>query len=316
LFFTIYLWIDTAMLSLMTNPTVVGWYGVPMRLWGSFFIPAAILSKVFFPRLVAAHERSRSEFTRVARTPIELVLILSLPVATAIVVGAAPVMRLLYGPSYAHSAPILIILGITLIPMCLNMILGSISVAEGRQRILNWLMVGATLFNPAVNAVLIPLTQREYGNGGIGAAIALLLTETLVASASMVIFGRGIVGLSTLERVVRMGVACGGMWLTVHLLRGTGSVISLAAGCCALVVLAIVVKAVTPEEQRQIRGFAEKFASKATAAVAGLRARRGDRGLISNRSTRKGPTARPLENGVTVRSDPPTAPREPAPVET
>jgi hypothetical protein len=177
-------------------------------------------------------------------------------------------------------------------------------------------MVGATLFNPAVNAVLIPLTQREYGNGGIGAAIALLLTETLVASASMVIFGRGIVGLSTLERVVRMGVACGGMWLTVHLLRGTGSVISLAAGCCALVVLAIVVKAVTPEEQRQIRGFAEKFASKATAAVAGLRARRGDRGLISNRSTRKGPTARPLENGVTVRSDPPTAPREPAPVET
>lgn len=273
LFFTIYLWIDTSMLSLMTNAKVVGWYGVPMRLWGSFFIFAAILSKVYFPRLVAAHERSYRELQRAARAPIELVLVISLPVATAIIVGAGPGLSLLYGAAYAQSVPVLVILGITLIPMCLNMILGTIGVAANRQAVWNWLMVGATVFNPTANAILIPLTQHQFGNGGIGAAIAMVLTEGLVATTAMVIFGRRILGASTVRRVARMAVACGGSGLVVHLLRSTGPVPSLLAGACALVALVLLLRAITPEEQRAILAFAERSVGRATALLARLRSR-------------------------------------------
>lgn len=314
-FFTIYLWIDSAMLSVMTTPAVVGWYGVPMRLWGSFFIIASIVSKVYFPRLVDAHERSRGEFTRVARVPVELVFVLSLPVATAIVVGAGPGLRLLYGPGYDRAAPILSILGITLVPMCLNMILGTICVAAGRQRTLSWLMVGATLFNPAVNAILIPLTQHRFGNGGIGAAIALLLTEALVASASLMLFGRGVVGLSTVQRVGRMAAACAGMWLVVHLLHGIGPIVSLAAGSVALVVLAIVLGAVTREERRQVRAFAERSAGRVRACVVRLRPRRAGAvtAIISRRPSKPAPAARPVETGIRAESS--AAPREAASAE-
>jgi O-antigen/teichoic acid export membrane protein len=267
LFFTIYAWIDTAMLSLMTNATVVGWYGVPMRLWGTFLIIPSIVSRVFLPRLVKANEQSRGDLKRVARGPIGLVFVLSLPVATAIAVGAAPFVRVVYGAQYAHAVPVLIILGLNLIPMYLNMMLGSVCIAADRQGTWNWVYVGATVFNPALNAVLIPLTQHRLGNGAIGAAIALAVTETLIACAGFAIVGPDVVSLATIRRVGRMALACGGMLLVVDLLGGTGPVVSLLAGGLALCVLALVLGAITREEQRQARGFAQRLGTRVAAPL-------------------------------------------------
>lgn len=288
LFFTIYAWIDTAMLSLMTNPTVVAWYGVPMRLWGTFLIIPSLASSVFLPKLVAANERSRGELERVARGPIELAFVLSLPIATAIAVAAGPGMRLIYGASFAQAAPVLVILGLNLIPMYLNVMLGFVCIAANKVGTWNWLLAGATVFNPAVNAILIPYTQHRYGNGAIGAAIALALTEALIACGGVAIVGRRIIGLSTLRRFGRMAVASGGSWLVVELLSGLGPVVSLAAGFVALVALVILCGAITREERRWIRSFAEQSARRVTASLAGLSSRsRGGRlaGRIINRLT-------------------------------
>jgi O-antigen/teichoic acid export membrane protein len=274
LFFTIYAWIDTAMLSVMTNATVVGWYGVPMRLWGTFLIIPSIASRVFIPRLVQAAERSPAELKRIARAPIELVLVLSLPVATLIAAGAAPGVHLVYGPSFAHAVPVLILLGINLIPMYLNMMLGSVLVAAGRQGTWNWLFVGATIFNPAVNAVLIPLTQHQFGNGAIGAAIALALTEALIACAGFMIVGRGMIGLSSLGRVARMALACGGMLLVVHLLGSTGPIVAFLVGFVALCVLILALRVITDDERRAALRFARVYAGRGWAAVGTRRARR------------------------------------------
>jgi O-antigen/teichoic acid export membrane protein len=262
LFFTIYAWIDTAMLSLMTNSTVVAWYGVPMRLWGTFLVIPTIFSRAWLPRLVLAHQGSRAELDRIARAPIELVFALSLPVATLIAVGASPLVHLVYGASYAHAVPVLVILGLNLVPMYLNIMLAQICVAAGRQGTWNWVMFGATVFNPIVNAILIPITQHRYGNGAIGAAIALALTEVVIGCAGVAIVGRGIVGLSTARRVARMGLACGGMWLVVHLLRATGPYISFLVGCYALVALAVLLGAITPGERRQLWSAAKRVAGR------------------------------------------------------
>jgi O-antigen/teichoic acid export membrane protein len=272
-FFTIYAWIDTAMLSIMTNPTVVGWYGVPMRLWGTFLVIPSIFSTAWLPKLVKAAERSRSELESVARAPIELVFALSLPVAALIAVGASPGVHLVYGPSYAHAVPVLIILGLNLVPMYLNIMLAQICVAAGRQSTWNWMMIGATIFNPAINAFLIPYTQHHLGNGAVGAAIALALTELLVACAGVLVVGRGVIGLSTIDRIVRMALACGGMWLVVVLLRGTGPYVSLVAGCATLVGLAILLRAVKADERSQLRQFAAGAVRRFTGRLPGLRGR-------------------------------------------
>jgi O-antigen/teichoic acid export membrane protein len=282
LFFTIYAWIDTAMLSVMTNATVVGWYGVPMRLWGTFLIIPSIASRVFIPRLVQAAEQSPAELKRIARAPIELVFVLSLPVAALIAAAAAPGVHLVYGPSFAHAVPVLILLGINLIPMYLNMMLGSVLVAAGRQGTWNWLFVGATIFNPAVNAVLIPLTQHQFGNGAIGAAIALALTEALIACAGFMIVGRGILGRSALGRVAKMALACGGMLLVVHLLGGAGPIVAFLGGCVALCVLVLVLRVITDSERRQALRFARIYARRGLTAITTMRSRPTASGLADS----------------------------------
>src|SRR5919198_706129 len=57
LFFLIYLWIDSVMLSLLTSPEVVGWYGVPMKLFQTLMFLPVVVSTAWLPRLVDAFRR-------------------------------------------------------------------------------------------------------------------------------------------------------------------------------------------------------------------------------------------------------------------
>ena len=73
--------------------------------------------------------------------------------------------------------------------MYVNIMLNQVLIASKRQAAWTWAMVGATVVNPVLNLLLIPLTAARYDNGAIGAAIALLVTEVLV-----VVFGFATVG--------------------------------------------------------------------------------------------------------------------------
>lgn len=269
LFFMIYLWIDTAMLSLMTNPTVVGWYGVPTRLFGTMLVIPTIFSRAWLPQLVRAYQSSPETLARVARPPIERVFALALPIAALIAAVAGPGIRLVYGHGYVHAIPVLIILGLALIPMYLNIMLNQVCVAAGRQRLWTWLMVGATIVNPAINGVLIPITQHRYGNGAIGAGIALGLTELLVAAGGLVIVGREVIGTSMLVRTVRMLPACACMILITHFTRQFDTYLSLACGCAGMLVALLALGAIKPEERLAARDGVVRLA-RWLAALAGI----------------------------------------------
>ena len=258
-FFLIYLWIDTAMLSVMTNPTVVGWYGVPSRFFQTLFFVPTLFATAWLPRLVRAAERSRSELHEAARTPVALVLSLALPLGTAMAVSASALIHIVYGPAYSHAVPVLMILGIGLVPTYLNMLLGQICFASKLTGRFNWLMVGATVVNPALNAVLIPLTQHHLHNGAIGAAIALGATEALIMCGGIAIVGRHILGRFTLVRLARSGLASAGMLVVVELTRSAGPVLSVVAGGVALLVLSWVC-AITRQERRQLLAMMRRVA--------------------------------------------------------
>jgi O-antigen/teichoic acid export membrane protein len=249
----IYLWIDTVMLSVMTSATVVGWYGVPTRLFQTMLFLPGLFMTAWLPSLIQAFQRSPADLREVARAPVELLLGLSLPIVALIAAAAAPAIRLVYGPEFAPSVPVLIILGVALIPLYLNMMLSQVCVAAGKQRYWTLCMVGATIFNPALNAVLIPLTQQRFGNGGIGAAVALLATETAIACAGVAITGPGVVGRQTVTRLLRTGIASVGLLIVAFGLRDLlGDVVSLALGVVTFAVLAVAVGAISPEERRQV----------------------------------------------------------------
>ena len=253
LFFMIYLWIDSMLLSLLTSSEVVGWYGVPMRLFQTLMFFPVLLSTAWLPRLVSAYEESPSRLHKEARKPLELALLLSAPICAATAILAGPVIHLLYKPEFDSSIPVLIILGLCLPPMYLNIMLNQVLVAAKRQVLWTWVMAGATVVNPLLNLALIPLTEHRYGNGAIGAALSLLLTEALIVIAGAVIVGRDVVDRILLRRGAFVALAAGAMWGAAYLARPFGAVAAIVVGALTFAAVARVTRVVTSEDIELVR---------------------------------------------------------------
>jgi O-antigen/teichoic acid export membrane protein len=261
-FMMLYLWIDTVMLSLLTRSEVVGWYGVPTKLFQSLMFLPALMSTAWLPRLVAAHEDGGDALQREARKPLELLLVASLPLCAVTAATAAPVTHVLYGSAYNESVPVLVTLALCIPPMYVNIMLNQVLVAAKRQTAWTWVLAGATIFNPLVNLLLIPYTQHRYHNGAIGAGIALFLTELLIVAVGLVLFGRGLIARETVRRCVPAVVCSAALWGVAYLLRPEGPVIALGAAGIVFLVLARVLHLLTADEIEALRGMATRVVGR------------------------------------------------------
>ncbi len=256
-FFLIYLWIDTVMLSLLTNPQTVGYYGVPTRLFQTMMFLPVLISMAWLPRLVQAYEEHPRHLRTAARQPVELVLILGLPIGAATIIFAGPVIRLLYGPAYGPAIGVMMLLGLCIPPIFLNILLNQVLIAAKRQSTWTWAMLGATIVNPLFNLALIPYTQRHYHNGALGAAMSLVLTEVLIVALGLVLVGHHVITPGGVRRVAASTVASVAMVAGGLGMRSYGPAISIACGIAAFVVVGALVGLVTPRKLREARqGFA------------------------------------------------------------
>jgi O-antigen/teichoic acid export membrane protein len=273
-FFMLYLWIDSVMLSLMTRAEVVGWYGVPTKLFQTMMFLPVLLSTAWLPRLVNAFQESPKQLRLASRAPLELVLVLSAPICAGTAIVARPLIDLLYGSAYSEAVPVLIVLGLCIPPMYANIMLSQVLVAAKRQVLWTWVMAGATVVNPVLNFGLIRATEARYGNGAIGAALSLLLTELLIVTAGFVIVGRGVFDRRAARRCVLAAVASIAMWAVAYFAQPIGTVAAIAAGVATFVALAAVFRLVRPEElaaaRRWIGRMTRRFRS-APRPVRGLR---------------------------------------------
>ena len=241
-FFMIYLWIDSALLSLLAGPEVVAWYGVPTKLFTTLMFVPVIFSTIWLPRFVTAFESGADRLYAEARRPTELVLILSLPVCVGTAVSAGPLINLLYGHQYSNAAPVLAILAFVVPPMYLNILVNQILVAKRRQAMWTWVMAAATVVNPLLNVALIRATQSRLGNGAIGAAISLLITEVFVVAIGMVMAGGRVLGASSYWRLARALLAAVAMWATMLAAQPLGFITAALAGLIVFAAIALVLR--------------------------------------------------------------------------
>jgi O-antigen/teichoic acid export membrane protein len=230
---------------------VLGWYGMPTRLFQTTMFVPVILSTAYLPRLVVAFKSGADLLARAAETPLRITLILSLPVAAGMALVADPLVELLYGPQFIGAVPVLAILALTVPPTYLNIMANQVLVAAGRQRDWTKVMILATLVNPVLNLFLIRYCQAHYHNGAIGAALSLLLTETLIAGIAIACvrtsFHRELLG-----RLGRGGAATAGMAVAVVLVRHLGLFADVAVGAVAFVTLALVLGVLSREEMQEL----------------------------------------------------------------
>jgi O-antigen/teichoic acid export membrane protein len=255
-FFTFYLWIDSLMLGLMTPSTVVGWYGLPTRLFGSLMIVPVVLSTAWLPRLARAHQVDARAMLRGARPAIELVLILSLPMCVGTILVARSLVHALYGSGFSGSVPVLILLAFCLPPMYFNVMACQILVASKRQWAWTRVMALACVINPVANLFLIPHFERTDGNGAIGASLAMILTEVALATIGAVLV-HGVFTAGSAMRLLKGAAATAGMAVAVAFALRLDLLAAIGTGLVTFPALALALR-VLSDEERQLLSHALK----------------------------------------------------------
>jgi O-antigen/teichoic acid export membrane protein len=248
IFLTIYLYIDSLMLSVMTNTTVVGWYNVPTRLFGMMLFIPTILGTAMFPAMARLFKKAPREMVKLARRSFNLLTCLSLPVAVGGMLLARQLITVLYGPTFSPSIAIMIVLSATLVPTYLNILVNQFLVATERQVVWTKVMAAACIVNPLINLVLISFYQRQHGNGAFGAALALLLTEGLMTVAGIVLLPHGVLGWNNVVSMVKSCAAAGFMALGIWYTRDYFIAVPIGVGAAVYFVSAIALGALPRED--------------------------------------------------------------------
>jgi O-antigen/teichoic acid export membrane protein len=254
LFSMVYLWLDTILIGLLTHSEVVGWYGASTRLFQTLMFIPVMVSTAWLPKLVTAHEEGHDQLLKAARTPLMLVLVVAAPVCAGLAMMATWVIRGLYGGAFGPAVPVITILAFCIPLMYANIMLATVLVAAKRQSVWTWVMAGATLVNLPANLVLIPLAQARWGNGAIGAALGLVLTEIVIVGFGVVIVGRRVFDRAAARRIAITVIASAAMWAAGYAVSAHGPIVTLLAGGATFVAIAAATRLVTLDELRQLVG--------------------------------------------------------------
>ncbi|MDE3095521.1 MAG: flippase [Chloroflexota bacterium] len=250
---TIYGGIDVTMLSLFSNDHVVGWYGAAYRFVGiPAFIPFA-LTTALLPSLSRAID-TRSD--RAAGRALEIAVLLTLPIALFLLVGAAPTIHFFrYAPAFDHSIVLLQILSLHVPLVAISMIAVTVLIARNREKAWLVVSVGAAILNPLLNLVAIPYFQHLNGNGAVGAAITTVITEASVVAGAFWLLRKDTFGWAN-ALVCARGLAAGvPMVLAMWLATPYGLIPIIAAGGLSYGVAALAFGAVRISELRELPGL-------------------------------------------------------------
>ena len=100
----------------------------------------------------------------------------------------------LYGNGYGPTAVVLEILAVTLVPVYIATLLGTVMVTNDRQNAWTWMTAGLAVANIGLNLILIPSFHRVGQHGGYAAATAVLITDLATAVGVLVLASPAIRG--------------------------------------------------------------------------------------------------------------------------
>jgi len=257
LFFMIYVWIDAIILSLMTTPKEVGWYAVGAQIIATLgFIPA-IVTTVVFPELSRTFHTDEAKTNALARASFRFVVTVSIPMVAGLALVASPAVTTIYGGWFTNAGPPLTILALTLLPVFIATLGNVFIIAADRQLQWTWVMGATCVINPLLNLIAIPYFHAHYGNGAIGAALALLATDVLTGVMALVLLPaslRHVVSASG-PAVVRSIVATAIMAAAVWPLRSYFLPITLLVGAVTFGASALLLGVFPADELQAVYGL-------------------------------------------------------------
>ncbi len=178
---------DSVMLSKMAGDVAVGWYSVPYKIAYAFqFIPFALIAGLY-PRLSEYFVDDTKRFSEVFNQGLRYLLLVSIPLSVGIVVLSTDIIYTFFGNEYEGSIVPLQILMFGIVPSFMNILLGALLNAAGRQNMQTAIIGSMMCVNIVLNAFLIPKL------GPVGAALSATIGNWLITGISWVVVVRTVV---------------------------------------------------------------------------------------------------------------------------
>ena len=172
---TIYMKIDQVMIGKLLTNTDVGIYSAAVRVTNAMYFFPMIITESVFPAILNAKKRNEEEYYQRFQKLFDYLTWITITSAIAITVLSPIIMITLFGEQYALSSEILAIHAWALVFVCLGNISRKWFIAERKPVLeLQRTLLGVAA-NVTLNLWLIPT------HGGVGAAIATVISLTLVA---------------------------------------------------------------------------------------------------------------------------------------
>ncbi len=193
IFGVIYYRIDTVMLSFMTPEHVVGWYAASYRFFETLMFIPSIFTIAIFPIMSRLWGENNSSISRPFQKSIDFIFLTGVPVSLGAYAFSHQIIQFFYGiEAYQPSVLLLMIFGTGILLFYIDIMLGTVLLASDKHKQLTINAFIAIFVNIGLNYLLIPYTQTHFGNGGIGSAIATLVTELFLMVAMLTIIHKDI----------------------------------------------------------------------------------------------------------------------------
>jgi O-antigen/teichoic acid export membrane protein len=260
---------DATVLSLIASEEVIGWYGLARQFVGVLVMIPVAVNAVALPLLCELYVKSIPQFRRFAIRTVTSVLVLFVPASVGLALAGPDLISLIH-TDFMNAAPALALLAISLPVTGVLMVLGSLAMAIGLEKI--WVKISA------VGVVVIPPLyvglgwwfQHGMANGATGIALAGLIGEVTMLVAAWFILPKDLRLPELLPKAVQITIVTAVMCLVVVALQSIQVSIFVYIPA-ALVVYAIgawVTKLVTPEELQTIRSAILKRRSRSNSEIA------------------------------------------------
>ena len=201
IFALIYIRIDILMLSMMKGDAVVGWYNAAYGLVLAFTPIPQLFMNALFP-LMSSYSVSSKELLKVTyEKSFKYLLILGLPLTVGITLLADRIILFFYGQQFYPSIIALQILAWDILLIFSYMCFAFILVSIDKQNQMAVIAGCAALLNVILNLILIP--HFSY----VGAAVATLITETILISLYFILISKSFYKLSISNIFIRPSIA-------------------------------------------------------------------------------------------------------------
>jgi O-antigen/teichoic acid export membrane protein len=255
IFGMIYYRIDAVMLSLMTPEAVVGWYGAAYRFFDILMFLPSIFSIAIFPVMSRLWKEEESR-NLTARKSLEFIIIAGVPMSVGVFAFSKDIIQFFFGlQEYGSSVILLQIFSVGLLLVYIDFVLGTTILASDKQRQLSILAFAAIFVNVILNYFMIPFTQLKYGNGGIGSAIATIVTEFFIMIFTLKFVPKQVFDNYKAVPQIKSLVAAIVMIISIWLMQVFGLywIIQVVISSLVYLVSLLLLKALEPEEIEFVR---------------------------------------------------------------